>query len=67
VNTSSASHCAIRTDDTLACWGTSFDRGVTTPPPGKFAHVLSAWSSACALDFRGNLVCWGSEVRPTQD
>jgi hypothetical protein len=56
-----AHSCAIREDDTIACWG--FDTyGESTPPDRHFATVsLGQWSS-CGLDVQGGIYCWGLSV-----
>lgn len=47
--------CAIRTDNTLACWGQAW----VSPPNGTFAAV-SAGIDDCAIRADGALACWGN-------
>ena len=62
--------CAIRTDGTLACWG-SDDYGDMQPPDGGTYTAVSAGDSdgyTCAIRTDGTLACWytsgPSETRP---
>jgi hypothetical protein len=60
VSAGSAHACAVRTDGTLACWGSdAFGREAITPPPGTFTAVTSDWFANCAIRTDGALVCWG--------
>lgn len=55
-----SSVCGLRTDKTLACWGstTSFI-GPLIPPTGTFASLVGGEYDACALDDTGVPTCWG--------
>ena len=48
--------CAIRTDDTLVCWGRF------VPPPGEFVDVSVGDDHACGIHVGGRLACWGDET-----
>ena len=50
--------CAIRTDDTVACWG-AHDDGQSTPPAGTFLAVSAGTWHTCGLRSDGQLLCWG--------
>ncbi len=54
--------CAIRTDQTLACWGrdTGEYEGLTTPPEGTFTAVRHGGTHVCALSTEGHIQCWGN-------
>jgi hypothetical protein len=51
--------CGIRTDGTLACWGTWYF-AVPDPFPGTYTHV-SRQGALCAVKTGGELACWGTE------
>ncbi len=48
--------CGLRTDKTLACWGTG-PNGYT--PSGEFLAVSAGDSHSCALRIDSSIVCWG--------
>ena len=50
--------CALRTDQTIACWGDD-EGGVSTPPPGTYTMVSAGQSFSCAVATSGELACWG--------
>jgi hypothetical protein len=50
--------CALRTDDTVVCWGSSRRLGVS--PDGAFEQVVAGDTFECGLRKDGQLVCWGS-------
>jgi alpha-tubulin suppressor-like RCC1 family protein len=52
--------CAIRTDGTLACWGSDED-GQATPPAGTFGAVSAGWGHTCAIRTDGTLACWRAD------
>lgn len=60
--------CAIRTDDTMRCWGVVTD-GLTpggTPllaPAGHFRAVTVTHAFACAVDLTGVAQCFGEHPR----
>lgn len=51
--------CALRADDTPACWGPS-GPDLTTPPSGAFQSVTLGAKYGCGLRFDGSVTCWGS-------
>jgi len=51
--------CAIRLDDTVACWGEDSWTGKTHPPAGTFAQIAAGQEHTCGLRFGGAVVCWG--------
>jgi hypothetical protein len=50
--------CAIKTDQTLACWGLN-DFGQSTPPAGAFLAVSMSSSYGCAIAADDTIACWG--------
>jgi uncharacterized membrane protein len=59
--------CAIRADDTLACWSrpTSLSSHLNPPPEGAFASVSVGDDYACAIRPDGSLSCWGEGMTVT--
>lgn len=55
--------CVIRSDGTLACWGSTHD-GIDQPPPGRFVTVESGRTTSCAIASDGEAVCWGKVPAP---
>ena len=53
--------CALRTDNTLDCWGDD-TLGQATPPPGTYTAVAAGWAHTCALRTDGTLDCWGDDI-----
>ncbi|QDG50128.1 hypothetical protein FIV42_05080 [Persicimonas caeni] len=61
--------CAIRDDDTLACWGMGEDPNVdenadndfdqAVAPTGTYLDVAAGWHHTCAIDTAGVVSCWG--------
>jgi hypothetical protein len=49
--------CAIRTDDTLACWGSA-----AGAPSGTFKRVVGGEDTFCALATDGTIACWGGDA-----
>jgi hypothetical protein len=52
--------CAIRTDDSLVCWGNDENGVVTNAPTGSFRHVSANRIHACAVRLDGSVSCWGN-------
>ena len=50
--------CGVRTDGTLACWGSNSD-GQATPPDGTFSQVSAGGFHTCGVRTDGTLACWG--------
>ena len=60
------SGCAIRADQTPACWGDFAALGGASavpiaPPGGEFTQVAVARYHACAIRVGGGAVCWGHD------
>lgn len=56
-------HCGLRPDATIVCWGFNDFTDSAVPPEGQFASIAYRGSSGCALDVEGRATCWGSEVK----
>jgi len=54
--------CAIRSDDTVACFGPSSGDG-SAPPPGSFKAVASGLFESCGITLDGHLTCWDMDFR----
>lgn len=69
VSVSTTFGCGITLADSLVCWGQG-DYGVTSPPPGRFAHLSVEGFHGCAVALDGSLACWGDnrqgEATPPQ-
>ena len=50
--------CALREDNTVACWGDN-QHGQTDPPSGTFKAVSSGRYHSCGLLTNGGIDCWG--------
>ncbi len=50
--------CAVRTDNTVVCWGRD-DHGQTDTPRGSFTHIAAASTYSCAIRANGTIACWG--------
>jgi hypothetical protein len=61
--------CAIRADESLACWGTLRKTGFYLPPPpaGTFRHVSVGIRAACAIRTDHTLSCWGDFSAPAPE
>ena len=58
-----ASHtCALKADNTLACWGGN-DYGQATPPAGAFQQVSASGYQSCGIRTDGFMACWGAQIR----
>lgn len=51
--------CALRSDNTVACWGSNHS-GESTPPSGTFKS-LSAGQHTCGIRSNDTLACWGPD------
>ena len=51
--------CAIRTDGTIACWGSN-RYGQANAPDGVFAALTAGGVRTCGLRTDGTMECWGS-------
>ncbi len=52
--------CAIRTDDSLTCWGSNVLG--TDAPTGTFKAIASSRSHSCAVRTDDTIACWGSNT-----
>src|SRR5215218_5498118 len=51
--------CALRADDTVVCWGVSYD-GATSAPADRFAAIASGSFNHCGLRLADrSIACWG--------
>jgi hypothetical protein len=56
--------CAIRTDGTVACWGSSGSGGAT-PPEGTFRSLSTGGGYSCGVKTDGSVACWGYNASTT--
>ena len=54
--------CEVRSDDSVACWG-SDTAGQATPPAGSFVSVSAGWDHTCGVRSDGSVACWGRQAR----
>ena len=52
--------CGVRSDGSVACWGSNED-GEATPPAGSFDSVSAGRIHTCGLRSNGSVACWGSD------
>ncbi len=50
--------CGLRTDQTIACWGSN-NYGESNPPPGRFTAVSAGGGHSCGLRTDNTITCWG--------
>src|SRR5204863_153395 len=64
--------CALRTDGTVACWGSNVGPGEgfsggylgqATPPMGTFTQVSAGAWHTCGLRPDGTVACWGNNTQ----
>ena len=55
ISVSHSFSCALRTDQTIECWG----YGAVDPPEGTFTAISAGWAHACGLRPDGTIECWG--------
>ena len=58
--------CALRTDQTIACWGNN-SIGQMNVPDGQFSVVSVGWDHACGLRTDQTIVCWGNSENGQTD
>ncbi len=56
----SSSLCALRTDQSIACWGTNYTGEIFPPSGNEFVQVDGGAFFHCGLRKNGSLICWGS-------
>ncbi len=59
IDTSRFTTCAVRADQTVACWN-----GEGNPPAGTFQTVGSGDDFSCGLRTHGTVACWGAAPAP---
>ena len=52
--------CGVKTDATVACWGSDF-YGQSSPPSGSFVSVALGYWHSCGLGVDATVACWGSD------
>ena len=50
--------CAIRTDNTITCWGEN-DDGQADAPAGQYTAVSAGYQHSCAIRTDKIITCWG--------
>ena len=58
-------NCALRSDGSVACWGSNWTGESTAPSRGHFTAVAAGYFHSCGLHSDGSVECWGgsSSVR----
>ena len=57
--TASGNHyCALRTDNTITCWGRN-SSGEADAPDGQYSAITAGGSHSCALRTDNTITCWG--------
>ena len=51
--------CALRTDNTITCWGNNVS-GETDAPEGTYKAIAAGWGYSCALRTDDTITCWGN-------
>jgi hypothetical protein len=73
-----AHSCAIRTDQTVACWGAGdasddpnqlfcndkINFGQSVAPPGTFIQISVGTLNSCGVHTDGTVACWGAGTKP---
>ena len=60
VSAGNSHNCGVKTDGSVACWGSSNNGGELTPPSGSFASVSAAGLDyTCGVKTDGSVACWG--------
>ncbi len=58
--------CGLRTDQTIACWGSN-NYGESNPPVGQFTTVSTGGNHACGLRIDNTITCWGDNLTGETD
>ena len=59
VSAGGAHACGVKTDGSVACWGSN-EHDQATPPAGEFASVSAWYAHTCGVQRDGSVACWGS-------
>ncbi|WP_420623985.1 hypothetical protein [Candidatus Poriferisodalis sp.] len=63
VAASSQHTCALRTDNTITCWGYN-SHGQSDPPDGSYTAVTAGSGHTCGLRTDSTIHCWGNNRSP---
>ena len=55
-----AHSCGVKTDRSVACWGSDQD-GQPSPPAGSFVSVSAGYAHNCGVKTDRSVACWGSD------
>ena len=58
VSAGGAHSCAVRTDDTITCWGYN-ESGRADAPEGTYRSVSAGGAHSCAVRTDDTITCWG--------
>jgi hypothetical protein len=53
--------CAIKIDQTIACWGSN-SHGQAAPPSGAFSSISAGGRHSCGVRSDGTVACWGNNA-----
>ena len=53
--------CGVRTNGTVACWGSN-GLGQSSPPGGTFTQISAGSFHTCGVQASGAVTCWGSNI-----
>ncbi len=68
VDTLDSVACALTTQGSIQCWGSSSSDSALQPPGGSgFVHLAISDQAACAVNSEGQVQCWGEDANdPTR-
>ena len=55
-------NCALRSDGSVACWGSNWTGESTAPSRGHFTAVAAGYFHSCGLHSDGSVECWGGST-----
>ena len=58
--------CAVKSDGSLACWGSN-EFMQSSAPAGSFVAIAAGEESSCGIRGDGTIACWGDEFGPEDD